>query len=140
MFLKKLALLVARVLVASLPAHAQTPAGTITGRITDATGLVLPGVTVTVKGTDINRTFTSDAEGRFRFLDLAPGTYALTSTLEGFTTNVRERVVVGVGQTVELPVRLAIGALTETVTVTAPSPIVHAEQTGTATSATIDEL
>ncbi len=52
----------------------------------------------------------------------------------------RERVVVGVGQTVELPVTLAIGALTETVNVTAASPMVDARQTGTATSVTIDEL
>src|SRR5450432_72906 len=100
-------------LVCSLPAFAQTPAGTITGRVADATGLPLPGVTVTVQGADLNRTFTSDGEGRFRFLDLAPGDYKLTSTLPGFTTNVRQRVIVGVGQTVELPVMLAIGKLTE---------------------------
>ena len=103
-------------------------------------GFALPGVTVTVQGTDISRTFTTDAEGRYRFLELAPGDYKLTSTLQGFTTNVRERVVVGVGQTVELPVTLAIGALTETVNVTAASPMVDARQTGTATNVTIDEL
>ena len=48
--------------------------------------------------------------------------------------------MVGVGQTVDLPVTLAIGALTETVNVTAASPIVDARQTGTATNVTIDEL
>ena len=140
MLLKKFGLAVASLLVASLPALAQSPAGTIAGRVADATGLALPGVTVTVQGVDITRTFTTDAEGRYRFLDLAPGDYKLTSTLQGFTTNVRERVIVGVGQTVELPVTLAIGALTETVNVTAPSPMVDAKQTGTATSVTYDEL
>jgi len=140
MLLKKLGLALVSLLVVSLSAVAQTPAGTITGRVGDATGLPLPGVTVTVQGTDISRTFTSDAEGRYRFLELAPGEYKLTSTLQGFTTYVREHVVVGVGQTVDLPVTLAIGTLTETVNVKAASPMVDTRQTGTATSVTIDEL
>src|SRR6185369_16347966 len=61
-------------------------------------------------------------------------------TLQGFTTYVREHVVVGVGQTVDLPVTLAIGTLTETVNVKAASPMVDTRQTGTATNVTIDEL
>jgi hypothetical protein len=137
---KSVVWIVLSLLLCSLPALAQTPAGTITGRVADATGLPLPGVTVTVQGADLNRTFTSDGEGHFRFLDLAPGDYTLTSTLPGFTTNVRARIIVGVGQTVELPVTLAIGALTETVNVTAPSPMIDTRQTGTSTSVTIDEL
>src|SRR5580765_4675431 len=100
MFLKKLVLAVASLVLTSLPALAQTPAGSITGRAADATGLPLPGVTVTVQGTDMHRTFTTDGEGRFRFLELAPGDYRLTSALEGFTTNVRERLVIGIGQNV----------------------------------------
>ena len=140
MYLKKFALILVCLFVASFPALAQSPAGIITGRVADATGLALPGVTVTVRGTDITRTFTTDGEGRYRFLDLAPGDYKLTSALDGFTTSVRERVIVGVGQTVELPVTLAIGALHETVNVTAPSPMVDAKQTGTATQVTLDEL
>jgi hypothetical protein len=140
MLFKKLCLAAFSLLFVSLQALAQTPAGIITGRVADATGLSVPGVTVTVQGSDIVRTFTTDAEGRYRFLELAPGDYTLTSTLQGFSTNVRKRVVVGVGQTVELPVTLVIGALTETVNVTAPSPMVDARQTGTSTSITIDEL
>src|SRR6478672_6395913 len=102
MFFKKFGLILAALLFVSFPAGAQAPAGIIAGRVADATGLPLPGVTVTVQGADINRTFVTDGNGRYRFLDLAPGDYKLTSTLEGFTTNVRERVVVTVGQTVEL--------------------------------------
>lgn len=140
MLLKKLCLVVASLLLAAAPALAQAPAGIITGRVADSTGLALPGVTVTLQGADVNRTFATDGEGRYRFLDLGPGDYKLTSALQGFTTNVRERVIVGVSQTVELPVTLAVGALTETVNVTAPSPMVDATQTGTATTVTIDEL
>src|SRR4051795_3232360 len=140
MLSKKFAFAFASLLLVALPALAQAPAGTISGRVADATGLALPGTTVTVQGADISRTFTTDGEGRFRFLELAPGAYTLTSTLQGFATNVRDRVMVDVGQAVDLPVTLTIGALTETVTVTAASPMVDVRQTGTATSITIDEL
>ena len=54
-------------------ASAQTPSGTISGRVLDATGLSLPGVTVTLQGVDITQTYTTDGEGRYRFLELAPG-------------------------------------------------------------------
>jgi Carboxypeptidase regulatory-like domain/TonB-dependent Receptor Plug Domain len=140
MYFKKLGLIVAALVVAALPALAQTPAGILTGRVVDATGLALPGVTVTVQGSDLTHTFVTDAEGRYRFLELAPGDYKLTSSLQGFSTNVRERIVVGVGQTVELPVTLAIGTLAETVNVTAASPMLDAKQTGTVTSISATEL
>ena len=84
MFFKKLAFAIASLVLTSLPALAQTPAGSITGRVADATGLPLPGVTVTVQGTDMHRTFTTDGEGRFRFLELAPGDYRLTTALRRF--------------------------------------------------------
>ena len=87
-------------------ASAQTPAGVITGRIADATGLPLPGVDVTLQGIDINRTFTTGIDGRYRFLDLAPGDYKVTSALTGFATSVRDRVVVDLGQTVDLTITL----------------------------------
>src|SRR6185436_17334296 len=99
MLSKKLGLAVASLILASLPVLAQTPAGIITGRVADATGLPLPGVTVTIQGSDINRAFTTDAEGRYRFLDLAPGDYTLTSSLQGFATSVRDHVIVQVGNT-----------------------------------------
>src|SRR5712671_1436952 len=100
MLFKKLCLAVFSLLIISLPAFAQTPAGIITGRVADATGLPVPGVTVTIQGADIIRTFTTDAHGLYRFLELAPGDYTVTSTLQGFTTNLRKHVIVGVGQTV----------------------------------------
>ena len=84
------------------PAAGQSPAGSIVGHVVDATGLALPGVTVTLQGADLTQTFTTDAEGTYRFLDLAPGSYKVTSALQEFTTNVREHIVVNVGQTVDL--------------------------------------
>jgi hypothetical protein len=131
---------IAALLLFVTPAHAQTPGATIAGRVVDATGLSLPGVTATLQGVDITQTFITDGQGRYRFLDLAPGAYRVTLALEGFTTHRRERVIVDVGQAVELPATLTIGSLKTTINVTAPSPMVDAMQTGTATKFTADEL
>src|SRR5439155_1390278 len=95
----------------SVLAYADAPpgdgaAGTIGGRVIDATGLSMPGVTVTVQGVDLTQAFVTDGDGRFRFLDLAPGRYSVTSTLEGFATNVRENVVLDLGKHVDLPVTM----------------------------------
>jgi hypothetical protein len=121
-------------------ATAQTPSGTISGRVIDATGLSLPGVTVILQGADLTQTFLTDAQGHYRFLELAPGTYKVTSALQGFATHVRDKVVLDLGKTVDLPVTMQISAVTETITVSAASPMVDAKQTGTATNFTADEL
>src|SRR5437870_2478671 len=90
------------------PAAAQSPGGSIVGRVGDATGLALPGVVVTLQGVDITQAFKTDVDGRYRFLDLAPGPYRVTCALQGFTTNVRDHVIITVGRTVELPVTMTI--------------------------------
>jgi hypothetical protein len=119
---------------------AQAPAGTITGHVVDATGLPLPGVTVTLRGTDLTKTFVTEGDGRYRFIELAPGPYTLTSVLDGFATTVREQVILDLGKNVDVPVTMEISARQETITVTAPSPMIDATQTGTATNFTADEL
>ncbi len=126
--------------MAALPTFAQSSTGTIGGRVADATGLPVPGVTVMAQGVDLTQVFITEADGRFRFLELAPGSYRVTSALQGFATNVRESVVLDLGKHVDLPVTMQISAMSETVTVTAPSPMVDAKQTGTATNFTTDEL
>src|SRR3984893_19337730 len=102
--------LVCVVLLASAP-HAQLAGGSITGTITDIQGGALSGVAITLQGTDISQTFTTDADGRYRFLDLAPGSYKLTAALQGFTTIIRDHVIVDVGKTVDLSVQLKISSL-----------------------------
>src|SRR4051794_27005719 len=140
MLSKQLWFAVLSLLLVTLPSSAQTPAGVITGRIADTTGLPIPGVGVTVQGADLTRSFTTEGDGRYRFLELAPGDYTVTATLQGFATQVRAHVAVAMGQTVELPVTLTLSVFTDTVTVTAASPMVDARQIGTATNVTIDEL
>ncbi len=121
-------------------AFAQLATGTITGTVQDEQGGVLPGVTVTLQGTDRTTTSVTDETGRFRFLNLPPGMYKVTAGLQGFSTIIRDAVEVRVGQTVDLPFNLKVAAVEETVTVSGESPIVDTRATGTATNFTQAEL
>jgi hypothetical protein len=131
---------IALVIALTVTASAQTSTASISGRVVDATGLSLPGVTVTVQGVDLTRTFLTDSQGHYRFLDLAPGPYKLTSALDGFATLVREHVIVDLGKSIEMPLTMQIGGVRETINVTAASPMIDARQTGVATNFTADEL
>ena len=91
--------MLALVFACAISALAQIHGGTISGTIKDEQGGVLPGVTVTVQGIDATQTFTTDGTGEFRFLNLAPGPYTVSAALQGFSTVVRENVVVAVGRT-----------------------------------------
>jgi hypothetical protein len=124
----------------ALPVVAQLQSGNLTGLVTDEQGGVLPGATVTVTGVDITRVFVTDADGRFRFLNLPPGRYTVTVELAGFTKVVREGIVVSVGANVDLPITLRVAAVEETITVTGESPIVDTKAMGTAVNFTQDEL
>ena len=125
---------------AATPALAQVQSGNITGSVKDQQGGVLPGVTATLAGVDATWTFTTEASGEFRFLDLAPGPYKLSLSLPGFQTIVRDNVVVEVGKNVDLSAVLKLAPVAETVNVVAATPIVDRKQTGTATNITQDEL
>ena len=115
--MKRSFLLLALLLLFAITAHAQLTGGNITGTATDEQGRTAPGVTVDVRGTDITQTFTTDGDGRYRFLDLAPGSYKVTASLQGFTTIVRDHVIVDVGKTVDLSVQLKVSPIDEVITV-----------------------
>jgi hypothetical protein len=121
-------------------AFAQIQGGTISGTVKDEQGGVLPGVTVTAQGVDATQTFITEASGEYRFLNLAPGPYKITAALQGFTTMVRDNVIVSVGRNVELPLSLKIAQVAETITVTGDSPVIDIKATGTSTNFTADEL
>src|SRR5690349_5532207 len=83
-------------------ASAQTAAtGNVEGVVTDATGAVLPGVTVVVKNTETNvaREVTTDSDGRYRATALQPGVYEVNATLSGFQPLPLGKLEVLVGQT-----------------------------------------
>ena len=111
----------------SAPAYAQRTTGTIIGIVTDESGGVLPGVTVTLTGAGVAGSPTSitTETGSYRFVSLPPGEYNLSFVLQGFATVNRERVVLPLAETVEIPIQLKVSTLQETVTVTGDSPVVN---------------
>ena len=139
--MKKVCLLLLALVTAFAPiAAAQVQSGTVSGVIQDEQGGVLPGVTVTLSGSDRTLTFVTGQDGRYRFLNVPPGTYKVTAEMSGFSTLVRDDVVVVVGSNVELPFNMRVASVQETITVEGSSPIVDARATGTATNFTQDEL
>jgi len=96
---------------------AQVDRGRIVGVITDTAGAVLPGVTVTLSGTE-SRTAITNGRGEFSFDNLPPGKYTMRGMLPGFRELIRE-VAVSADRTARLTLQMEIGSLQETVTVTA---------------------
>lgn len=110
-------------------AAAQDTTGTISGRIVDAQGLVLPGVTVTVTGAQGVKTTVTDGEGRFTLAFLTPGSYAVHAELPGFTSVDRATVQVRLGLAVELPLTMQVGGLEETIQVVSTTPTLDTANT-----------
>jgi hypothetical protein len=120
--LKCLTLLVVLLLPASVFAQAS-----LTGTVRDASGGVLPGVTVEASSPALIekvRTAITDETGQYRIIDLRPGTYSLTVTLPGFNTVKREGIELVGSQTLTIPIELRVGGVEETITVTGESPVV----------------
>ena len=108
--------------------------GAIAGVVTDATGGVLPGVTVEAASEALiggSRVVVSDGSGRYQIIALRPGTYAVTFTLPGFATVVREGIELSVGFTANVDAELRVGSVEETITVTGASPIVDIQNVRT---------
>src|SRR5687768_10947895 len=106
--------------------------GELAGRVTDESGAVLPGVTVTATQTDtaFSRTVVTDGEGAWVMPNMPPGPYRLEVSLQGFRTYVQTGIVLQVGQTPTLNAQLAVGNLEETVSVEAAAPIVDVRSAG----------
>jgi Carboxypeptidase regulatory-like domain len=104
----------------------------ITGLVTDATGAVLPGVTVEARSPALieqTRSTVSDANGRYRIEELRPGTYSVTFSLPGFSHFLREGIVLESEFTATINAQLKVGSLEETVTVSGASPVVDVQST-----------
>jgi hypothetical protein len=113
--------------LAATPAAAQQTTGTISGRIVDAQGAAIPGVTVTAKNaaTGFVRTEVSDGEGIFHLNALPVGTYDMTTDLQGFAKVENKGIVVNVGQTLDLNLTLKLATVQETITVNAETPLIQ---------------
>lgn len=100
--------------------------GTISGRVADSAGGVLPGVTVTLTGPALigSQTTTTNDAGLYRFPAVSPGRYTLQYALPGFGTLKREGIEVSIGFTATVNVELSLASLAETLTVSGEAPIV----------------
>ncbi|MFN7979339.1 MAG: carboxypeptidase regulatory-like domain-containing protein [Vicinamibacterales bacterium] len=108
-------------------AHAQVQTGSITGTVSDTSGAVLPGVNVTVTGDRLiggPQTQVTDASGAYRFDRLSPGAYNVKFELEGFKAVERTDIRINAAFVATVAVKLEVGSLSETITVTGQSPTV----------------
>ena len=114
-------------------AWAQAIAGSqLSGVVRDSSGLAIPGVEVTATKTDTGhvRTVFTGVDGAYALPNLPIGPYQLKVVLQGFNTYVRDGIVLQVGSNPEINVTLAVGQISEQVTVTANSTLVETKNTG----------
>jgi hypothetical protein len=135
--MKKLYFATAVVVFWSCSLYAQT-FGEITGRVTDSTAAVVPGVSVTLTNVNTNavRSTLSTEVGGYTFPSVAPGSYRMKAELPGFRRAATDQFEVQVQQTVRLDFVLQVGEANETVDVVATSELLQAE---TATVGTVVE-
>ena len=123
--LKCLTILVVLLLPATVFAQAS-----LTGTVRDGSGAVLPGVTVEAASPALiekTKTAITDGAGQYRIVDLRPGTYSLTFSLQGFNNVKRENIVLTGSQVLTIPVDMRVGGIEETITVTGESPVVDTQ-------------
>lgn len=116
----------------------QQQAGNVVGRVTDSQGDPLPGVTVTLSGIGAPQVFVTSTDGAYRFLGMAPGTYAISTQLEGFAP-LQRNIQVNVGANTEINFTLGV-TLQQAITVSAATPLIDIRDTGTSSTITEVEL
>ena len=123
-------------------AFAQQDAGII-GVVTDESGAVLPGVTVTVTGPALqvpSMSDVTDARGEFRITPLPIGIFNVEYSLQGFSSVKREGIRLTVGFTAKVDAQMKVGALEETITVSGQSPVVDTQSTAATTQFTRETI
>src|SRR5271166_5321709 len=105
--------------LAALPLTAQTPTASVVGRVLDASGGVVPGVTIKVTNKDTNQTYTgaSTGAGDYTIPYLTPGPYTLEADGRGFSTYKHSSFTLEVDQEQRIDIRLEVGSTSQTVTV-----------------------
>src|SRR5665213_3153012 len=133
------------VLLLCLPTHSQSSNGRILGTVTDASGGVVAGATVTVVDVNrgITRALTTDEAGEYNAPNLTPGTYTVQVEAKGFKKLDRQNLVIEVGKEVRVDLTVLPGEQDQTVTVTEAAPLVettNATLGGTINNAEINDM
>jgi hypothetical protein len=120
--------LIALVFLLAITLSAQNT-GIISGRITDPTGAVVPGVkiTVTQNETNVSSPSETNTEGLFRVPSLRPGTYKVTASAPGFKTAARDGVILRIGDNLNVEMTLEVGAITDSVEVSGALPLLETQ-------------
>ena len=139
---RRLGLGLCLIVLSTTHAQAQDFRGRINGTVTDNTGAVLPGVSVTATSPALiqPQMQVTGADGSYRFLALPPGVYDIAFELSGFQNIKREGIRVVINQTLTVDQQLQVATLQETVTVTGESPIVDTSTTAMGTNFTKELL
>jgi hypothetical protein len=118
------------VVLCAYAANAQVLYGSLVGNVTDSTGAAVPGATVTIEQseTKLTRDLVTDAAGAYQFTAVPSGTYTVTVTMNGFRTFGRQGVPVTLNSTARVDARLEVGQLTETVSVSAETPVLQTDR------------
>ena len=134
-------LLAACILAWAVPAHAQA-IGSIFGKVTDSSGGVLPGVTVTVTGPSLQQPLVAvtSESGTYQFPSVPIGTFTVSFELASFKKAVRPNVVITTGFNAGVDQKMEIGQMTEEVTISAAAPVVDTKKTTTGAVFTADIL
>jgi hypothetical protein len=121
------------------PAGAQGLFGTISGSVSDPTGAIIPGATITVTNvaTNVMTTLKSNASGDYSVSSLNPGIYRVEASAKGFKNAVQNDIVLNVDGNPRVNLKLQVGSSAETVTVTGESPLMQTQESSL--SQTVDE-
>ncbi len=124
-----LAIAASIMLLSSSPVHAQVDTGSILGTVTDASGAVIGGATVTLtnEGTSASLSTTVGSDGGYKFTPVRIGSYKVTATSQGFQTTEQRNIAVNVGSSVVVNFTLKPGQVTETVEVTTTTPVLETQ-------------
>jgi hypothetical protein len=136
-------LLILVFLLCLAPVASYAQEAVILGRVTDDTGAILPGVTVTATSPALQVPQvlgTTDERGEYRLGSLPIGTYAVVYALEGFETVRRQELRLTIGFQAKVDIVMKVGALSESVTVTGEAPVVDVTSTTSRTQLTRETL
>ena len=126
-FLPTLFICVLALMISGISAFGQAGRGRITGTVTDASGAMVPDTQVVLlnKDTGARQQTVTSAAGLYSFISLNPGMYQVTASHGGFSSVVKDKVLVNVDQVTQVDLSLQVGAATETVNVTAETELVE---------------
>jgi hypothetical protein len=129
MSFRRLSALLGLVLLAALPVVAQEQSGAIEGTIRDSAGAAVPGASVQARSsTGASVSTVTNSAGDFRFPALAPGKYEITANLTGFAPGKVSDINLSLGQVMSVNLTLSVGAVAETIQVTAEAPLIDVKQ------------